>query len=97
MSQTHTIIVLCGTKSVLQWTTSRKLPTCMWPQFLTIFGAINSNTVEPRLSELEVQRQMQGQSTNCGHVPGLRMRSKPTSHICHMTAAWLPSLVLTLK
>ena len=43
---------------------------------------------EPRLSELSIIRtrdakKIQGQSTHCDHVTGLRMCSKPTSRRCH--------------
>ena len=61
-------------------------------------------TVQPRLSELSIIRtrdakKIQGQSTYCDHVTGLRMRSKPMSHRCHVriAAALLSNLVLTLK
>jgi hypothetical protein len=43
----------------------------------------NLDYPNPRLSKLEVQWKMQGQSTACGHVPGLRMRSKPMSPSSH--------------
>ena len=52
------------------------------------YYATKFNTVQPRLSELSIiqtrdAKKIQGQSTHCDHVTGLRMRSKPTSRRCH--------------
>ena len=44
-------------------------------------------------------KKIQGQSTHCDYVTGLRMRSKPTSHRCHARTSCCTAIKfsLTLK
>ena len=49
-------------------------------------------TVQPQLSELEIQKKMQGQSTHCDHMTGLHMHSKPTSRSCHARTSYCTAI-----